>query len=269
MPLSPLLANQSVEKILYYLLLNGKCYATQLSRRFQSPLTPLQQALQKLEEQGVLNSFYEGKTRHFEFNPAYPLLKELEELLKRAYTLLDFETKKIYYSPNLQQTKQQAPEKKNLKDSKRTIHTFWERLRSVQSFSLSAKSKAFTITGWNGLGKGSVDVKVGLNDTLIFQEQGRWITREQNDLEFKNVYRWTLHKYQNVISLEHLRLGVQNPVFLFKLKPVDEFTLESVDPHHCKEDAYFGKVRCDNHYIQLNWRVIGPRKNEEIDYLYT
>ncbi len=267
MPLTPLLANQSVEKILYYLLLNGKCYATQLSKKFQAPLTPLQQALQKLEEQEVLSSFYEGKTRYFEFNPSYPLLKELEELLKRAYTLLDFETKKIYYSPQLQQVKQ--TEKKNLKDSKKTILTFWERLHAIQSFSLSAKSKAFTLTGWNGLGKGNVDSKVVNDDTLIFHEQGKWINREQNNMEFRNTYKWNLHKSQNLISLEHLRFGIQNPVFLFKLRPIDEFTLESIDPHHCKDDAYFGKVRCDSHYIQLNWRVIGPRKNEEIDYLYT
>jgi hypothetical protein len=76
-------------------------------------------------------------------------------------------------------------------------------------------------------------------------------------------------KSQGVITLEHLRFGIKHPVYLFTLVPQDEKTLESQEPHICKEDSYFGKVRCDNHFIQLNWRVIGPKKNEEIDYLYT
>ena len=264
MPLSPLLANKSVERILYYLLVNNKCYPTQLSHCFKTPLTPLQQAMKHLEEDGVLISSYEGKTRPFEFNPNYPLLKELEELLKKAYYHLDFQEKKLYYKPHLTTIKSKI--RRNAKDNTRTLSKFWEKLAEIQSVSLSAHSKAFNPTGWNGLGKGKVNIDSPSPQVLVYHEQGQWISHK-NPLEFKNVFRWSL--YKNCIHLEHLRFGPQNPIFLFKLEPTDSMTLESIEPHVCKQDTYFGKVRFDEHFIQLNWRVIGPNKNEEIDYLYT
>lgn len=265
MPLAPLLANKSVERILYYLLVNNKCYPTQLSQCFKAPLTPFQQAMQKLENEGVLVSYYEGKTRLFEFNPNYPLLKELEDLLKKAYVHLEFQEKKLYYKPHFQTFKSRP--RRNVKDSNKTLNKFWEKLAEIQSVSISAQSKAFNPTGWNGLGKGTVAVDSPSPQTFIFHEQGKWITQKDNEMEFRNVFRWTFNKGN--ITLEHLRFGPQNPIFLFKLEPIDDMTLESIEPHVCKEDSYFGKVRFDQHFIQLNWRVIGPSKNEEIDYLYT
>ncbi len=265
MPLSPLLANKSVERILYYLLVNHKCYPTQLSRCFNSPLTPLQQAMQQLESEGVLVSSYEGKIRVFEFNSNYPLLKELEELLKKAYYHLDFQEKKLYYKPHFHTFKKKQGY--NLQDNERVLHKFWEKLAEIQQISLSAQTRSFNRMGWNGLGKGSVEIDSPAPQILIFNENGKWISQKEQSVEFRNVFRWTFTKSN--IQLEHLRFGPRHPVFLFKLKPVDAMTLESIEPHICKEDIYFGKVRFDHHYIQLNWRVIGPIKNEEIDYLYT
>jgi len=265
--LSPLLANQSVERILLYLLMNGKCYAAQLSRSFTAPQTPLQQALQKLESKGVLKSYLEGKTRFYEFNTAYPLLGELEELLKKGYNYLSYEEKKLYYCPEPPVMKTKARRKSH--SSQDTLQLLWRKLPEIQNLSLSAKSKAITFTGWNGLGKGTVQVKQVDEGTIHFHEQGQWITQQEKEMSFSNIFCWRLLKNPGVITLEHLRFGPNHPVFLFTLIPQEENTLESQQPHICKEDSYFGKVRCDDHFIQLNWRVIGPKKNEEIDYLYT
>ena len=51
----------------------------------------------RLEKGGLITSYYEGKTRLYQFNPAYPLMSELEQLLKKAYTLLPAHEKKDYY----------------------------------------------------------------------------------------------------------------------------------------------------------------------------
>ena len=87
--------------------------------------------------------------------------------------------------------------------------------------------------------------------------------------EFSNVFRWTLDRSAGVISLEHLRRGADHPVFLFHLAPSSKHSLSSVDSHLCEGDAYFGQVHFDRYSLRLNWRVIGPKKNEEIDYYYS
>ena len=86
--LNGLCGNKSVQKILIFLFVNGKCYGAQLQRLFKTPLTPIQKALLRLEKGGIIMSYFEGKTRLHQFNPAYPLLGELEQLLKKTYTLL-------------------------------------------------------------------------------------------------------------------------------------------------------------------------------------
>lgn len=270
--LNPLFGNKSLEKILFFLLLNGKCYAAQLSQRFASPLTPLQHALGKLERTGVLISYNEGKTRFFEFNPSYVLLSELESLLKKAYVHLPAEKKQLYYSPAFQAKPQK--ERKNFSpksnSGQATLKMVWNKLQNVKTLCFSAKSKSLGMSsGWNGLGKGNIDLKRVEENVLIFQEKGSWVSEENKNFEFSNAFRWTFQADSGAILLEHLRFGVQNPVYLFALVPIDSNTLESIDSHVCKEDSYFGQLRCDKHFVQFNWRVIGPKKNEEIDYLYT
>ena len=92
-----LFGNKTVEKILFYLLLNEKCYATQLKKRLKAPLNGIQQALLKLEGGGILVSFTEGKTRLFQYNPRYPFLKELTAFFQKAYEFLPEKTKKEFY----------------------------------------------------------------------------------------------------------------------------------------------------------------------------
>src|SRR5437867_2854049 len=95
--LKGLFGNSNVEKILIFLFVNGNCYGTELHRLLKTPLTPIQKALLRLEKEGIVMSDFEGKTRLYQFNPAFPLLEELEMLLKKAYTLLPSQEKKLYF----------------------------------------------------------------------------------------------------------------------------------------------------------------------------
>lgn len=262
-----LLSNKSQTRILFFLLVNSKCYASQLSQRLQIPLTPIQHSLRKLEHGGYLVSYLEGKNRYFEFNTSHILNNELIALLNKAYTHLPPEEKNLYYNPQFQFSRSSS--KKNISGKSETLKLFWEKLITIQTLSFSAKSKSPSITAWNGLGKGHVDIKLPDNHILIYQERGSWISQREKTVEFTNTFRWTLNEQAGRISLEHLRFGPQNAVYLFDLSPVDKYVLESVDAHVCNEDTYFGRARYDGHFIQLHWRVIGPQKNEEIDYLYT
>lgn len=102
---------------------------------------------------------------------------------------------------------------------------------------------------------------------IIFNEKGVWQGKD-NEVNFKNVYRWTLDREKAVISLEHLRRGPEHPVFLCHFEAVGPRSLTSVHSHLCREDSYFCKIRYDKKFLVLNWRVIGPKKNEERDCYY-
>ena len=139
---------------------------------------------------------------------------------------------------------------------------FWEKLKTVNRMALCAVSHSTTPTGWNGRGQGSILVIEPDENTLIFQERGSW----ENGIEFSNTFRWTLDREEEKISLEHLRL--EQPLFLFHLTPTGENQLTSIAPHLCKEDRYFAQALLDSDRIRLTWRVVGPKKDEHLEYDY-
>ncbi len=143
---------------------------------------------------------------------------------------------------------------------------FWERLKAVKSFTLHAESHAKEETGWNRLGSGEVVVSQENENVILFQEKGTWQMPES--MAFSNVFRWTLDRTEGRVSLEHLRRGPTHPVFLFDLVAVGSYHLASVDAHLCGEDVYQAQVVWDSESIRLSWRVMGPKKNEEVECLY-
>jgi hypothetical protein len=97
--LESLFGTPLIEKVLFYLVVNGKCYPSQLMNTFQEPLYGLQRALARLEKGGVIVSYKEGKTRVYEFNPRYPFLHELKIFLQKAYSFFPEEIREKYYEP--------------------------------------------------------------------------------------------------------------------------------------------------------------------------
>jgi hypothetical protein len=263
--LEALCGNKNVSRILIFLFVNGKCYGTQLHRTLKTSLTPIQKALNRLESGGLIMSYYEGKTRIYQFNPAYPLLNELEGLLKKAYTLLPAHEKKNYYVIKEDFTASSS----NNETKTQILLAFWKKLLSVTQLTFHAKTNVKDEGGWNGKGKGEVISSKNGNNVLIFNEKGTWKNKQGSDISFSNIFRWTLDCDAKVISLEHLRHGSVNPVFLFDLTPTSKHSLSSVDSHLCEGDTYFGQIHFDKYSLRLNWRVIGPKKNEELDYYYS
>jgi hypothetical protein len=88
-----------IEKVLFFLCVNEKCYASQLKQSFKSSLYSFQRALARLEKGGVIVSHREGKTLIYQFNPRYPFLVELRAFLGTAYRFLPDEIRSQYYEP--------------------------------------------------------------------------------------------------------------------------------------------------------------------------
>ena len=82
--LEPLLGSKSAEKVLMFISARGGGYAREMSRFFGIDLDPIQKQLDKLELGGILVSSAKGRTRIYAFNPRYPFLSELRQLLDRA-----------------------------------------------------------------------------------------------------------------------------------------------------------------------------------------
>ncbi|MBS0654438.1 MAG: winged helix-turn-helix transcriptional regulator, partial [Verrucomicrobia bacterium] len=197
MMLEVLCGNKNVGRILIFLFVNSRCYGTQAAKALKVPLTPIQKALIRLERGGVIMSYSEGKTRLYQFNPAYPLLSELEALLKKAYTLLPAHEKKSYYVVREDLTASVQIEKMQV------LGAFWEKLQTVSRLHFNAKTL-------KSHSKGQAEVVIEKErSSLIFHEKGTWKDKEGIDVSFSNSLRWTLDRSAGVVSLEHLRRGIE------------------------------------------------------------
>lgn len=259
MHLEGLCGNRNIQNILFFLFVNQKCYGNQLQKALKTSLTPIQNALLRLEKGGIIMSSYEGKTRVYQFDPSFPLLEELEQLLRKAYLLLSAEEKKNFTL---------EPKEKEVVHDLKVIHSFWNKLTSVKKLTFRAKTHSKKESGWQGKGTGEVTVTKEGDHIILFHEKGCW-RGEMGEIDFTNVFRWTLEKNIGMISLEHLRRGPDQPVFLFHLVPSSSHCFTTVDAHLCEGDIYFGKIFFNRFLLHFNWRIIGPKKNEEIDYFYS
>ena len=82
--IEPIVGSKSSEQVLIYLVARKIGYATEIAEFFNSDLYAIQKQLKRLEDANILVSQKIGRTRTYQFNPRYPFLKELKELLEKA-----------------------------------------------------------------------------------------------------------------------------------------------------------------------------------------
>lgn len=140
-----------------------------------------------------------------------------------------------------------------------------QRLLAIAHFSFEASTTLGT-QGWQGTGKGNVKSYLDEAGNLIFEEKGLFCLPTGKELPCTNVYRWTFET--DVVKLEHLRFGANNPVYLFHLGFVGEQKFVSVCPHACDRDFYEATLTLSETVISLLWIVRGQEKDEKIEYFY-
>jgi hypothetical protein len=86
-----------MEKVLFYMVINKKCFASELRRCFGIPVFGIQRALTRLENQGILVSTVEGSNRIYHWNPRYPFLEEFKYFIEKAYSSLPENMRKQFY----------------------------------------------------------------------------------------------------------------------------------------------------------------------------
>src|SRR5262249_34407621 len=152
---------------------------------------------------GIVMSSYEGKTRIYAFDPSYPLLTELEQLLKKAYTLLSTLEKKEYFVSKDKPVIQTAHSGGKIK----ILLELWQKLSTTKRLAFNAKNQSKHESGWNGMGHGEVIPAREGDNVLIFYEKGTWKGKDGEEYAFTNVFRWSFDRMKGLISLEHLRRG--------------------------------------------------------------
>lgn len=84
--LTPLLGTENSERVLIFLLTRDNGYAREIAQFFDTNLYAIQRQLDKLEAGSVLISRTVGRTRLYQLNPRYAFLKELKQLLEKAFS---------------------------------------------------------------------------------------------------------------------------------------------------------------------------------------
>jgi hypothetical protein len=82
--IEPILGSKSSEQVFVFLAARDEGYATEIARFFDADLYAIQNQLERLEGADVLISKKVGRTRVYQFNPRYPFLEELRNLLTKV-----------------------------------------------------------------------------------------------------------------------------------------------------------------------------------------
>ncbi|WP_321393809.1 winged helix-turn-helix domain-containing protein [uncultured Desulfuromusa sp.] len=75
------------ERVLIFLCAREEGYPREVAKFYRTDLRAIQNQFEKLETGGVVASRMVGNTRLYTFNPRYPFINELKNLLQKA---LDF-----------------------------------------------------------------------------------------------------------------------------------------------------------------------------------
>lgn len=256
-----LFGNKTIEKILFFLFVNGKCYGTYIHRFLGIPLNPIQKALLKLEKIGIVVSRYEGKTRVYEFNPYFPLASEIENLVKKSYFFLSSEERNSLYACD-------SSGSRIVKNNGVVLFNFRNCLLQTKSLIVSVRSKIKDETDVGRSGRCDVVIEKEADGSLIFIEKGSWMNSEPGKGNFTNVFRWIFHN-NDAVGVEHLRYGREHPVFLFYLIPISQNTLSSGNSFLNDKGIVFGHIRFDENKFSFHRRIISPDKDEKIEYFYS
>ncbi|MBN2256747.1 MAG: hypothetical protein JW704_02855 [Anaerolineaceae bacterium] len=85
--LESLIGSLNRERVLVFIHARQEGYAREIARFYKTDLYNIQKQLDRLELGGILISRPVGRTRLYAFNPRYPLLSELNILLKKTLSI--------------------------------------------------------------------------------------------------------------------------------------------------------------------------------------
>jgi len=152
-----------------------------------------------------------------------------------------------------------------------SIDTLWKHLRGISRFEYTSKPGDKSLMSWAGSGRGEVIV-TELDNELYFTESGRFtLAGSDQALEMQNEFIWQ-RLSETELRLEHSRFGRDKRVHLFDMEPVNGFATtnewRSITPHLCGDDIYSGHLQVIGERVHFSWSIVGPKKDENLFYIY-
>ncbi|MNL60109.1 hypothetical protein D3C87_1838930 [compost metagenome] len=95
--LEGLFGNSTAEKVLLYIVNYGEGHTSGIAETFEISKSQVRKQLLRLEAEGLLVAQQKGNLRLFKINPRLPYGKELEQLVKKALSLLPRNEIEKYY----------------------------------------------------------------------------------------------------------------------------------------------------------------------------
>lgn len=92
-----LLGNQTIEKVLLYIVNYGEGHISGIADTFQLPKSQVRKQILRLENGGVLVGRTIGNAKMFQINPRYSFKKELEKLLEKVLSMVSKTELEKYY----------------------------------------------------------------------------------------------------------------------------------------------------------------------------
>ncbi len=142
------------------------------------------------------------------------------------------------------------------------VHRAWlllERSRSVTLFVRNGATGAVQAHG-----SGTVSVEPFGGSGMVMRERGRWSGPRGSGAHFADALRWTLDTDIGALRLEQIRRGPDEAAPLVEFVDDGSGSLTPLAPHLCGDDRYEGAVRFVDGVVEVAWRVVGPKKDQEI-----
>jgi len=140
------------------------------------------------------------------------------------------------------------------------FNRIWSSRRFFLVTATSKDSKVFR-------GRGTVKTSGREGGTVVFEEEGEWISLDKSICKFRNVYLWSFRECLR-FRLAHLRYGPVRPVHLVDFAAISRDTWRCVSPYLCGDDSYAAQMNYSNNKLTLSWRISGPTKRMLVDYSY-
>ena len=80
------------------------------------------------------------------------------------------------------------------------------------------------------------------------------------------LYPWSILTSENEEDFEGIRAEFRKETAVPNNSPVKDFLPFAV--HQCVDDQYSVQIIINKQYIEMVWKIIGPKKNEQIVYHY-
>ena len=133
-----------------------------------------------------------------------------------------------------------------------------------------SQSLTGSLMNWNGRAKATIDVQsvdTCSGKIIHLFEKGQFCSDcSDSSFPFSNTFKLVCQS--DTIAFYHERFGAQNPVWLFDLVAISHNTLINKAVHQCVQDQYTVLITLNEKDIEMQWNIIGPRKNEKINYHY-